>query len=179
MGTTPPASDANNGSCCQWTHPAGSWWSWAPSPSFVVALSLLTIACGFYVDIFRVLSVRRQQRKSGIISCAQAEHAVALVELSTLAWTVIVAAYLLGTCNLSWFDNRREQVFYTAVDLCVKFGYSYLLCDAHINLKSLEDSHRTQMALKEEQIDKQRTFIRYGKIRGISHTFTISPKLRY
>jgi hypothetical protein len=35
------------------------------------------------------------------------------------------------------------------------------------------------MALKEEQIDKQRTFIRYGKIRGISHTFPITPKLRY
>jgi hypothetical protein len=177
--TTPPASDANDGSCCQCAHPAGSWWSWVPSPSMVAALSLLTIACGFYVDLFRVLFVRRQQRKSGIVSCAQAEHAVALVELSTLGWTVIVAAYLLGTCNFPWFDNHREQVFYTAVDLCVKFGYSYLLCDAHINLKSLEESNQTQMALKEEKIHKQRTFIRYGKIREWSQTFTINPKQRY
>lgn len=179
MVTMTPASDANNGSCCQWGHRAGSWWSLLPSPSVVVALFLLTIACGFYVDIFRVLSVRRQQRRSGIAACAHAEQAVRILELSTLGWTAIVAAYLLGTLNLSWFDNHREQVFYTAVDLCVKFGYSYLLCDAHINLKSLEESHRTQMALKEEQINKQRTFLRYGKIKRGRTILPFPPKPRY
>jgi hypothetical protein len=108
------------------------------------------------------LCVRRKERTSGIVACAQTEQAVRAIELSTLGWTVIVAAHFLGMLNLPWFDIRREQVFYSASDLCVKFGYSYLLCDAYIHIISLEETHRKQITLKEAQIFKQRAFLRYG-----------------
>jgi hypothetical protein len=150
-------------SSCEWTYPDNSRWTWIPSPHKVIALSLLLISCAFYADIFRALRVRRQQRNSGIAACEQAEQAVRTIELSILGWTAIVFAYFLGTLNLSWFENRREQYFYTACDLCVKFGYSYLLSDAHNNLMTQQESHRLEMALKEDHIKKQRAFLRYGK----------------
>ena len=128
-----------------------------------MALLLLLASCVFYADIFRALHVRRQQRHLGVAACEQAEQAVHTIELMTLGWTAIVVAYFLGTLNLSWFENRREQYFYTASDLCVKFGYSYLLCDEHNNLMSLQKSHRFEVALKEEHTKKQRAFLRYGK----------------
>jgi signal transduction histidine kinase len=109
-----------------------------------------------FLDIYRVVSVRRRRNKDSASS-----NLVHVSVCCAISWSLVVGVYVLGCLNLSWFDPKTEFMMGTFLDFISKFMYANLLGDSHLHVQQLENIYMTQLQLKEEANKAQRQFLRY------------------